>query len=118
MSASKRKTRELTGRAVLYWLIGFFAIVFVVNGVLVQAATSTFRGMETGSSYQAGLVFRQEISSAERQDALHWQVEGRLMRDSRGDAVLAISARDARGAPLAGLTESTCRAEVSATAGA
>jgi nitrogen fixation protein FixH len=106
MSASKRKTRELTGRAVLYWLIGFFAIVFAVNGVLVQAATSTFRGMETGSSYQAGLIFSQEISSAECQDALHWQVEGKLMRDSRGDAVLAISARDAQGVPLAGLTAS------------
>jgi nitrogen fixation protein FixH len=106
MSASKRKTRELTGRAVLYWLIGFFAIVFVVNGVLVQAATSTFRGMETGSSYQAGLVFRQEISSAERQEALHWQVEGKLMRNSQGDAVLAISARDAQGVPLAGLNVS------------
>jgi nitrogen fixation protein FixH len=106
MGASKPKTRELTGRAVLYWLFGFFAIVFAVNGVLVQAATSTFRGMETGSSYQAGLVFNQEISSAERQDALHWQVEGKLMRDSRGDAVLAISARDAQGVPLAGLTAS------------
>ena len=106
MSASKRKTRELTGRAVLYWLIGFFAIVFVVNGVLVQAATSTFRGMETGSSYQAGLIFRQEISSAERQEALHWQIEGKLLRNSQGDAVLAISARDAQGVPLTGLTAS------------
>src|SRR5664279_6172665 len=62
--------------------------------------------METGSSYQAGLIFRQEISSAERQDALHWQVEGKLMRVRGGDAVLAISARDAKGVPLAGLTAS------------
>ena len=106
MDASMRKPRELTGRAVLYWLIGFFAIVFVVNGVLVQAATSTFRGMETGSSYQAGLIFRQEISSAERQEALHWQIEGKLLRNSQGDAVLAISARDALGVPLTGLTAS------------
>jgi nitrogen fixation protein FixH len=106
MSASKPKSRELTGRAVLYWLVCCFAIVFAVNGVLVQAATSTFRGMETGSSYQAGLVFSQDISSAERQDALHWQVDGKLMRDSRGDAVLAIRARDAQGVPLAGLIAS------------
>jgi nitrogen fixation protein FixH len=100
----KRKPpRELTGRAVLLWLIGFFAVVFAVNGVLVQAATSTFRGLETGSSYQAGLIFKQEALSAERQDALHWQVSGKITRDGAGQAVLDVSARDANGLPLAGL---------------
>ena len=96
MNASHRKSKELTGRAVLLWLVGFFAVVFAVNGVLVQAATSTFRGLETGSSYQAGLIFRQEVTSAERQDALHWQVSGKLMRKGAGQAELDVSARDAR----------------------
>jgi len=104
MSASNRKPRELTGRAVLLWIVGFFAVVFAVNGVLVQAATSTFRGMETGSSYQAGLKFRDDMESAQRQENLHWQVEGKLLHDAAGDAVLGISARDRQGAPLAGLT--------------
>jgi len=104
MNVPRRKTRELTGRAVLLWLAGFFGIVFAVNGVLVQAATSTFRGLETGSSYQAGLVFKQQVESAERQDALHWQVDGKLSRDKAGEAVLDISARDGQGAPLNGLT--------------
>ena len=104
MNVPRRKTRELTGRAVLLWLAGFFGIVFAVNGVLVQAATSTFRGLETGSSYQAGLVFKQQVESAERQDALHWQVDGKLSRDKAGEAVLDISARDGQGAPLSGLT--------------
>ena len=104
MSASRRKPRELTGRAVLFWLIGFFGVVFAVNGVLVQAATSTFRGLETGSSYQAGLMFKQEVDSAERQDALHWHVDGKLLRDRAGQAVLDIGARDAQGLALAGLT--------------
>jgi nitrogen fixation protein FixH len=90
---------------VLFWLLGFFAVIFAVNAVLVQAATSTFSGLETGSSYQAGLVFKQEVLSAERQDALHWQIDGRLTRGRAGE-VLDISARDAQGAPLAGLTAS------------
>ena len=76
----------------------------MVNGVLVQAATSTFRGLETGSSYQAGLVFKQQVESAERQDALHWQVDGKLTRDKAGEAILDISARDGQGALLNGLT--------------
>jgi nitrogen fixation protein FixH len=106
MSALTRDKRELTGRAVLLWFIGFFAVIFAVNAVLVKAATSTFRGMETGSSYKAGLLFKADVESAQRQEALHWQVDGKLSRDTNGDAVLAINARDAKGAALTGLTAS------------
>lgn len=104
MSASRRKPRELTGRAVLLWFVGFFVVVFAANGILVQAATSTFRGMETSSSYKAGLMFKENVESAERQDALHWRVDGKLLRDAAGEAVLDLSARDARGVALSGLT--------------
>jgi nitrogen fixation protein FixH len=99
-----RRPRELTGRAVLIWLIGFFAVVFAVNGWLVQAATSTFGGLETQSSYKAGLMFEQEVAKAERQQALQWRVDGKLARASAGQAVLDISVRDAHGAPVAGLS--------------
>ncbi|HUL88073.1 MAG TPA: FixH family protein [Pseudolabrys sp.] len=99
-----RKKRELTGKHVLFCLLGFFGVVFAVNGVLVKAATSTFGGVETSSSYQAGLMFEQDVARAEQQDALHWQIGGKLSRDNAGAAVLDISARDAKGALLAGLT--------------
>ena len=99
-----KPARELTGRAVLIWLLGFFGIVFAVNAVLVQAATSTFGGLETGSSYKAGLLFTQEMVSAQRQEALHWHVDGKLSRDRAGEAVLDFSARDRQGAAVSGLT--------------
>ena len=94
----------MTGRHVLLWLVAFFGIVFVVNGVLVQAAISTFGGVETLSSYKAGLQFEQEAGLVQRQDALHWQVSGTLTRDRAGAAVLDLTARDAQGRPLGGLT--------------
>jgi nitrogen fixation protein FixH len=100
----RKQARELTGRAVLFWLLGFFGLVFAVNAVLVQAATSTFGGLETGSSYKAGLMFERELASARRQDALHWQVGGTLVHDASGQAVLNVSARNAQGAPLTGLS--------------
>jgi nitrogen fixation protein FixH len=101
----KRKPpRELTGLAVLLCFLGFFGVVFAVNALLVQAATSTFGGLETGSSYKAGLMFAQEMASADRQQALHWRVDGKLARDRTGGAVLELSARDASGALLTGLT--------------
>ncbi len=98
------RKRELTGKHVLFCLVGFFGVVFAVNAVLVKAATSTFGGVETSSSYKAGLMFEQDVARAEQQDALHWQVDGKLGRVRSGDAVLDISARDAKGVPLAGLT--------------
>ena len=99
-----KKPRELTGRAVLLWLIGFFAVIFAVNGWLVQAATSTFAGLDTPSSYKAGLMFESEVARAERQQALHWRVDGTLKRDRTGDAVLDVAVRDAQGMPVTGLT--------------
>ena len=68
------KPRELTGRHVLLWLVGFFGFIFVVNGVMIHAATSTFGGLETQSSYKAGLRFKSEVARAARQQALGWQV--------------------------------------------
>lgn len=98
------KPRELTGRAVLFWILGFFGLVFAVNGVLVQAATSTFGGLETSSSYKAGLKFKEEMDSAERQAALGWHVDGKLTRDKTGEAMLDVSVRDAKGQPVSGLS--------------
>jgi len=99
----RNKTGELTGRAVLFWLVGFFGLVFVVNGIMAKAAISTFGGVETQSSYKAGQMFEGELSKAERQDARHWHVDGKLVRDRGGEAVLDITARDAKGVPLTGL---------------
>ena len=104
-SDSKRRQKgEMTGFKVLLWLVAFFGIVFAVNGVMVNAAISTFGGVETSSSYQAGLRFEGEVAKAERQDDLHWRVAGTLKRDAQGVAVLDVIARDAHGEPLAGLT--------------
>ena len=100
---SRKQPRELTGRAVLAWLVVFFGVVFVVNGILVRAATSTFGGVETSSSYKAGQMFEQEVAKAERQDARHWRVAGKLGRDKDGETVLDLTARDENGAPLTGL---------------
>src|SRR5450759_1021701 len=100
----QKQARILTGRHVLQWLVAFFGIVFAVNGVLVRAAISTFGGVETLSSYKAGLQFEQEVGLVHQQDALHWQVSGTLTRDGVGEAVLDVTVRDAQGKSPAGLS--------------
>src|SRR4029078_5779994 len=95
--------RELTGKHVLICFAGFFGLVFAVNAVMVKAAMSTFGGVQTTSSYKAGLMFGQDVARAGQQDALQWQVSGKLSRDGAGNAVLDISVRDPKGAPVNGL---------------
>ena len=98
------KPRELTGRAVLLWLIGFFGLVFLVNGIMANAAISTFGGVETQSSYKAGQNFEHEVALARAQDDLHWKVDGKLNLERAGEAVLDMSVRDGEGQPVGGLT--------------
>jgi len=95
--------RKVTGRTVLVWLVAFFGIVTAVNVVMIRAAVSTFGGLETESSYQAGLAFAREAADARAQDALHWRVDARLapVRDGATDVVIEV--RDANSRPLAGI---------------
>jgi nitrogen fixation protein FixH len=95
--------RELTGRIVLTWLVGFFAVVFAVNGVMAVAAISTFSGLDSDSPYQAGLAFDAEIAAARAQKALHWQVQATVARTEEGATRIEISAHDPDGVPLPGL---------------
>ncbi|QIB34419.1 FixH family protein [Ancylobacter pratisalsi] len=89
--------RPMTGRAVLFWFLGFFGVVFAANFVLVREALSTFGGVETESSYQAGLEFRHESEAAALQAARNWRVDARLQQGA-----IEVSARDAAGLPIAG----------------
>lgn len=98
------RPRELTGRMVLACLVGFFAIVMAVNAVMMTAAVKTFAGLAADDPYLAGLAFEQEIAAARAQQALHWQVQGRIVRTEDGQARLEISARDPNGSPISGLT--------------
>jgi nitrogen fixation protein FixH len=95
--------RTLTGRAVLMWLLAFFAVVFTANGVMMKFAIETMSGTEVDSAYRAGMTFNVEAQAARRQDERAWQVSANAARNGEGSAVLRIEARDNAGVPLTGL---------------
>jgi nitrogen fixation protein FixH len=101
MTSRDHGEKELTGRTVLICLVAFFAVVAAVNGVMMTAAIKTFAGVETASSYQAGLAFAREISAVAEQDRLGWQVGVRTI-DGKA-AALEIVARDRDSKPVSGL---------------
>src|SRR5690606_14427817 len=98
--------RPLTGRSVLVMLLAFFGAVMVVNVFMIRAAVSTFGGVDTPSSYKAGLAFKAEEAAAAAQAALGWTVSGRIT-PSGGRELVTIDILDRTGAPVA-------RAEVTA----
>jgi nitrogen fixation protein FixH len=97
-------TRELTGRAVFLYVLAFFGAVAAVNVVMIRFATSTFGGVETSSAYAAGLVFKQEEAAADRQDALGWKVDGKVVSMGSGKAKLIVTAHTRDGAIIPGWT--------------
>ncbi|MBM6583611.1 FixH family protein [Microvirga sp. BT689] len=102
LTAKERAPRPITGRTVLIYFLGFFGIVFAMNFYMVRVAVSSFSGVETESSYKAGLSFKNDIAAANAQDARHWSVEATLQRGDTSGVI--ITARDAQGQALAGLT--------------
>lgn len=92
--------RQLTGRSVFVMLVAFFGLVMVVNVVMIDAAVSTFGGVDTPSSYRAGLNYKQEEAEAIAQRALGWEVDGHLAPAAGGESTLTVSIFDRTGEPV------------------
>lgn len=99
MTALTPSGRPLTGRFVLACFLGFFAVIFAANIVMVRVALGTFGGVETESAYKAGLAFKADAAQAAAQAARGWTVEAHIERGR-----FAVAARDGQGRPVEGMT--------------
>ena len=102
IASTKRSPRPVTCRTVLLYFVSFFGVIFAMNFYMVRVAISSFSGVETESAYKAGLSFKNDVAAAQAQDSRHWTVEASLPHGTASDIV--ITARDAQGHALAGLT--------------
>ena len=98
-----RKQSGVTGRTVFICLVGFFAVITGINAIMITAAVSTFGGVETESSYKAGLAFSRDMAAVRAQDALRWQVTTWVSPIHEGAAQLNLSVSDSAGRPVSGL---------------
>ncbi|MCT8970641.1 FixH family protein [Microbaculum marinisediminis] len=98
---------RVTGRLVLFSLIGFFGLITVANIIMIWLAVSTNTGVVEASSYRAGNAYQAELDAAQAQAERNWAVSADVARTADGVA-FDISVRDGDGAPVGGL-------EVSAT---
>ncbi len=77
-SPKKRMPKEITGRHVLFTMIGFFAVIIATDSWLVYKAISTFGGIETQDAYRKGLAYNDRIAEERAQAALGWTKDARL----------------------------------------
>ena len=94
---------RLTGRHVLFILLGVFAFIFAVNGVMIWKAVESFPGLVTTSSYRDSQRYNRSIAAAQEQAARGWKVDARADRSPDGRVVIRLEARDAAGAPISGV---------------
>lgn len=55
-----------------WYFVGFFAVLFVMDGIFVFLATSTHTGVVTEQAYQKGLNYNETVAASADQAALGW----------------------------------------------
>ncbi len=93
--------RSLNGRHVLLALIGFFVVIFAVNGIMVYKAESTFGGLDTDDAYRKGLAYNERVAAAAAQAKLGWRDTLAYVPETQR---LRVALTDPDGAAVSGLT--------------
>jgi len=87
--------KELKGWHVLLIMLGFFGVMFAVNGVFLYHAITSFPGEDVKKSYVQGLNYNDTLAARAAQAELGWSAEAGLQ-----DETLVFRLRDAEGAAL------------------
>lgn len=100
MSNMNAIPKPLTGRAVLFVMLGFFSVILGVNGVFLAYALSTDTGIVANEPYRKGLKYNERIAADERQSELGWASE---IEFDVANSKLVTVLKDGNGLPLTGL---------------
>src|SRR4029077_5255063 len=103
MNEALDSPKSLTGRKVLFMLVGFFGVVIGVNMIMMRLAIETLPGTEVDSAYSASLAYENEIAAAHDQSVRNWKVDAHIQRSADGGATLQVDARDNSEKPMTGL---------------
>lgn len=75
MTLDRPEKGKMKGWHALLWFLGFFGFMFVVNGIFLWAAITSFPGEDVQKSYLTGLNYNQELARRAHQEAAGWQAE-------------------------------------------
>ncbi|ESX64780.1 cytochrome oxidase [Mesorhizobium sp. LSHC420B00] len=72
MSAHSQKSREFTGRHMLFTILGFFGAVIGVNVTMATLANTSWTGLVVENTYVASQQFNEKAEEGRAQAALGW----------------------------------------------
>ncbi|MDP1556436.1 MAG: FixH family protein [Hyphomonas sp.] len=94
---------QLKGWHALMWFVGFFGFMFVVNGIFLWTAITTFPGEDVQKSYATGLDYNRELARRARQAEAGWTAEiGLAGPDEDREVRVRLMSRDGSALPAAG----------------
>lgn len=77
--------------------VGFFAVVFLANGIMIWSALGTWRGLQTESPWAENAPYEGKVDEAASRDGLDWQVGIDVTANGGRNADVAVTLRDAAG---------------------
>jgi nitrogen fixation protein FixH len=80
--------------------VGFFLVVFAVNGAMMTIAFKTWTGLDTENAYQEGLAYNDRLAERRAQQALRWQAGFAFTASGPRQGEIALTLADADGNPL------------------
>ncbi|MBA3070141.1 MAG: FixH family protein [Hyphomonas sp.] len=78
---------SLKGWHALMWFVGFFGFMFVVNGIFLWTAITTFPGEDVDKSYLAGIDYNDELARRAVQSEHGWQAQIGISGAGAGSAL-------------------------------
>lgn len=97
---STMSPRVWTGRTFLFWIMGFFAVVFAANAVFLWFAADSWSGLAAEESYRRGIDYNQVLDRATRQNALGWSTEAEFVQSDASTGTLSLVLSEASGAAI------------------
>ncbi len=89
----------LTGRGVLFWLIGFFGLIFATNGYFITMAVKSFSGEDEQKPYLQGIAYNDTLARRAEQRKLGWQATMSAARLPTGAVRIAVNLVQSDGSP-------------------
>ncbi|MFN7179528.1 FixH family protein [Hyphomonas sp.] len=71
----------------LLWFLAFFGFMFIVNGIFLWTAITTFPGEDVEKSYAAGLDYNSALARRSLQQEKGWAAEIGLVGTSQGGRI-------------------------------
>ena len=89
--------RGASDRWIPWAFVAFFAVVLVVNGIMIWFAFASWTGLEAPSAYRRGIEYNRTLEAARAQAALGWRVELGVSREGPRLAEIELRLEDRHG---------------------